>query len=173
MPRKPAPQKQPLKKPSGRPPLTPHLESCVVAAKDLRDQPESEFVLIVGASAERKPNYYAVDNYRGDAGIIQFVNRFGDIVFAARPDSQWSLVSRDAVNIVTERELITFAKDDVTARNAFYKELDPAAYAVAEAEVMSPKSIGIPLSALLGGVGGHEHAAPREPDDKPTPGQYL
>ena len=165
MPKKPVPQKKPSR-------LTPHLESSVVAAKDLRDQPASKFVLIVGNSTERKPNYYAVDSYSLLDPLVVFRNKANQAVFIARADGAWSLVSRAAVNIVTERELMIFSKEDVAVRNAFYKELDPAAFAAAEDEVMSPKTIGIPLSALLGGGGGHEHA-PKEPDNKPTPGQYI
>ena len=119
MPRKPAPRKTP-------PLLTPHLESSAVIAKDLREQPESKYVLIVGTSAERRPNYYAVDAYRIKGALIEFLNHTAatSTVFVARVDGQWSLVSRSAVKIVTERDLMLFSKEDVTARNAFYKELD-------------------------------------------------
>lgn len=165
MPRKPAPQKTP-------PLLTPHLESSAVIVKDLREQPESKYILIVGTNAERRPNYYAVDTWRLVGSVVEFSDRGKRCIFVARADGQWSLVSRTAVKTVTERDLMLFSKEDVAVRNAFYKELDPVAYAAAEAEVMSPKSVGIPLSALLGEAGGHAHT-PKEPDNKPTPGQYL
>lgn len=173
-------RKQPL--PS---PIQPHLETSVVLASDLSRQPETKFILIVGAGGERKPNYYAVDDYTAADGVVRFYryndvrpNKAGaggnDLIFACRVEASWSLVNRAVCQIEDERAMMVFAKEDAERRKAFYMDLDPEAYKAAEEEARRPQS---PFAFMMpgGGPGAHPQHGPGETsaNDKPVPGQYL
>lgn len=137
--------------------MLPSLERTLVMVKDLKDQPQSEFVLITNPGV--RPQYYAVDNYEvlADNGVVFKLDK--KVVILLRKDAVWTLVSRDVTFLSTERQLSEFSKQDGEATAEFMRVLDPEAWRAAEAELAKQ---GIRL-----GSGG----TPSEP--KPVPGQYL
>ena len=144
--------------------VTPKLETSLVVAKDLKDQGPSRFILLTGAG---RPVYYAIDDIEKDGLMMSFF-RAGKLVYACRAEGAWAVVSRDVANITTEGEYVKAQHADTKVQEAFYKELDPEAFKMAEkiAEAGGLEAI------LGGGAAPHAHMGVKE-DGKPVPGQYL
>lgn len=159
--------------------MTPKLESSVVLAKDLKDQPMSSYVLLVGAG---RPQYYAVDTMETGGcydDIAEFYlagdpscNGMKKLVYACRlNEGAWAMVSRDAIEVVTEKEYTQGQHKDAKAQEEFYNALDPEAWKEAKelATHLHAQSIGgAPM--IMGGEAGAR--GPKD-DGKPVPGQYL
>jgi len=166
--------------------MVPKLESSVVLAKDLKDQPASSHVLLVGAG---RPNYYAVDSFSilGDTvvfyrGTVPYANtspsylpKMAQIVYVCRlKEGAWALVERASINVVTEKALTEQQHADQKAMETFYEGLDPEAWK--EAQELAKQGHGhggMDLASLLGGQGAPRGAAKAVDDGKPVPGQYL
>lgn len=149
--------------------ITPKLEQSLVVAKDLKDQPNSKFILLTGAG---RPVYYAVDGYDTWEGsnVIAFyrgrdIRTPREVVYVCRQEGTWALVARNAVNIVTDAEMAKHQIAEGKQVEAFYEQLDPEGWKEAQRMVTGG------LAEMMGGQGGHVHG-PRN-DDKPVPGQYL
>lgn len=146
--------------------LTPKLDRSVVIAKDLKDQPNSVYILLVGSGEEGSHlNYYAVDYYEASLseGLVEFFRQNGDLIFATRADGQWALLRRDACRVVTERELVVFTKKDTDEQVAFMKEIDPEGMKAAEER--AKRGFGLPMIFSMGGdegADGHPHAAQKK-----------
>ena len=144
--------------------LTPKLETSLVVAKDLKDQGASELILLTGAG---RPVYYAVDSFEEHWGAMCFYCS-GKLVYVCRKEGAWAIVSREVANITTEAEYVKAQHADTKVQEAFYKELDPEAFKMAEKIAEAGG-----LEALLGGgQAPHAHLGVKE-DGKPVPGQYL
>ncbi len=135
------------------------LEASLVVVRDLKDQPQSEYILLTGSG---RPLYYAVDTFREEyAGVMAFYRKgehteFGERVYVCRTEGSWALVRRDAVNILTEADYTQHQLDDNKDVEAFYEKIDPEGW---------KESKKAALHAL--GLGGLEKG-----EGNPT-GQYL
>lgn len=130
------------------------MDQTLVTAVDLRDQPETKYILIIGGAS--RPNYYAVDGFDFPIGTkIAVFRRDGEIVYMCRRDEgMWALTLRSAVNIVTKEDMVRHSMQDADATNKKLQEIDPKAYAQA---VDMLKDQGVTLNGY----------------EKPTPGQYI
>ena len=142
--------------------LTPKLDRSVVVAKDLKKQPDSKYILIVGDGDSGHVNYYAVDNYEieADAVAIFWLANQPDPVYICRKDGQWTLIRRDSCGVVTERELIQFSKKDNDEQMAFMKDLDPEGMKRAEERARQGLA-GLPMVFLGGEEDEHPQAGKR------------
>lgn len=144
--------------------LTPKLDRSVVIAKDLKDQPNSVYILLVGSGEEGSHlNYYAVDYYEANGELVEFYRSNGDMIFATRAEGQWALLRRSRCRVVTERELVTFTKKDTDEQVAFMKEIDPEGMKAAEER--AKRGFGLPMIFSMGGdegADGHPHAAQKK-----------
>jgi len=158
---------------SPQPPIRPHLESSVVLVKDLAEQPPSKYILLVGAAENRRPSYYAVDDYLSSDNVIRFFQGHGrdsKLVYACRvTEGQWALAARDAVDVVTEKEFHQFNTLDAKATKRYFQESDPKAFEAAE---RMAQQLGL---AVIDPSGAVQAPAPhgKADDGKPGPGQYL
>lgn len=144
--------------------MTPKLASSVVLAKDLKEQPESSHVLLVGAG---RPNYYAIDSWFVNGDMVTFTLKRTPVYACRVKEGAWAVVSRAAITVVTEEELSAQQHADQKALEDFFSELDPDAWK--EAQEMAKHGQGADIAALLGG--GVPKAS--RDDVKPVPGQYL
>lgn len=159
--------------------MTPKLESSVVLAKDLKDQPMSSHVLLVGAG---RPQYYAVDLMESsdcDGDIVEFrlagdptCNKPSKLVYACRlKEGAWAMVSRDAIEVVTEKEYTQSQHTDAKAQEEFYNSLDPEAWKEAKELATHLHAQAIGSAPMI--MGGEAGARGPKDDGKPVPGQYL
>jgi len=98
------------------------LGRTLVAVRDLKEQGESTYILVAGAGGTR---YYAVDNYEVGGDIVEFY-KGEECVFVTRVDSSWSLVRRDAIDLVSEEEVLRSSKTDHDALEKLHGELHPS-----------------------------------------------
>lgn len=141
--------------------MIPKLETSLVVAKDLKDQPDSLYILLTGAG---RPVYYAVDTWSEYNGTMSFY-RAGVIVYVCRTEGHWAVVKRTETTIMTEADVVMFQHTDSKAQEEFYAALDPEGWKEAQKLVKHGA-----LAEMMGG--GHGHS-PSNGEDKPTPGQYL
>jgi hypothetical protein len=140
-------------------PLRGKLEASLVVVRDLKDQPQSEYILLTGSG---RPLYYAVDSFREEyAGVMAFYRRgehteFGERVYVCRTEGSWALVKRDAVNILSEADYTQHQLDDNKDVEAFYEKVDPEGW---------KESKKVAMQAL--GINGLDK------DERPPVGQYL
>lgn len=150
-----------------RPEMTPRLDSSVVLAKDLSEQPPSSHLLLVGAG---RPNYYSIDAWQFGTEVATFYCE-GMVVYACRlKEGAWAIVKRDCVQVVTERDLTKRQHADQKEAETFYNDLDPEAWKEAQ-EMAKHHHGGVDLSSLLGGQ--QQGHAPQKEDKRPMPGHYL
>lgn len=154
--------------------MTPKLESSVVLAKDLKEQPESSHILLVGAG---RPNYYAVDYMTEDESTVHFYRngtRGATLVYSCRKvEGAWAMVLREAVRVVTEKELSQRQHEDQKAMESFFSELDPEAWKEAQEMAKHGHSHGMSLEDLMSGSPRAQAPGKTRDDGKPVPGQYL
>ena len=151
--------------------LVTKLHQSLVVAKDLSQQPQSDYVLLTGAG---RPVYYAVDGWEANGDVISFFlfandkKSRGQMVYTCRREGTWALVAREACHVITDADYAKHQVAEAKVLEDFYAELDPKGWE--EAQKMAASG---GLEVLMGG-GGHSHA-PRGPveDGKPVPGQYL
>ena len=149
-------------KASPRGPILPKLEQSLVVVKDLKEQPESEFILLAGAG---KPTYYAVDSVREEwAGVLGFYRKgsntlFAECVYTCRTEGAWALVNRSAIRVTTDQDLTSFQVEDAKATETFYESLDPQGWA--DSKKIAMASMGLDFNA-----------GPQLERPNPT-GQYL
>ena len=131
----------------------PKLDQSLVIVKDLKEQPDSPWILLTGAG---KPTYYAVDDWiANESGFISFYNK-EELVYTCRLEGIWAVVSRDVVKVTNDRDMTTFQLEDAKITEAFYEKLDPKGWEDSKRVAMAH----LGLEAL-------------KEDTRPPVGQYL
>ncbi len=143
-------------------------------SKDLGEQPNSKFVLIVGSGPT---NYYAIDAMYQEGAMMCF-ELAGEVVYACRAqEGSWAVVNRSVVGLATEADYLRFAKEDHKRETEFMRSLDPEAFKKVE-EMMAKGMIGMDEEGqmvMMAPKAGMPSREPRSPEEEARlkTGQYL
>lgn len=140
------------------------LERTTLRPKDISEQPDSKFVMIVGGESAAA---IAVDDWRILNGeVIGYSGKFNvkddDRIVAYPADAAWLILRRDYVETQTREQYLRGVHEDAEAAEALSKELDP------RGERSEPRG-RMPIIMLSGD--GEDGPAPA--DNRPMPMQYL
>lgn len=108
--------------------MLPNLKRTVFVAKDISEQPPSNYILAINMGDKR--GYYAVDDLTVDGNVVRFwgLDRV-TLVFACKVDGAWSLFKRDLLETMTEEEYTRKTNEDNTELEKLSRELNPEIHA--------------------------------------------
>lgn len=121
--------------------MKPGLEHTTVLAKDLADQPESDYVLVLGDN----PRYFAVDDWYADDNCISFTRRGTTTpVVVCRLRGVWTIYRRDVLETVTNEDVVKFSLEQAKKGEEKAREYREAGLLPAEEPDMKQTKMALP-----------------------------
>lgn len=110
------------------------LQRTIFASKDISEQPDSEYILVLGSGDRR--GYYACDAVEHGEGVVSFFQGADSkLVYMCRVDGAWNVLRRDLMEPITEEQLIRRTSAEHAAAEAISRELHPDEHKVIDAMV--------------------------------------